>query len=463
MHKKIHYYLKIILSILDLISLNLVFVITLLLFNKHIGIVYLYPHLYYWLFLNVFWIFIAAFLRLYSESTILKFEIFTKRTTHVFIFWLLLNLFFLVISRQTEFSRLFIVLNVCNFAFLLMMNRFLYFGFKQYITIKNKLVSNVIILGYNETAKKLAKYFEEDEFHTHLLGFIEEEENMNELTHYPVLAGIGNLIHTAEKLNVQEIYSTLTPEQNKHIYSLMNDAEEKCMRFKVVPNLSIFLKKPVVIDYIRDMPILSLRSDPLEDIWNRMKKRMLDVMVSFFVITFILSWLMPLLGLLIKLESRGPIFFVQTRTGRTDKPFKCLKFRSMCANNENEFIQATVNDHRVTKIGAFIRKTSLDEFPQFLNVFIGNMSIVGPRPHMIQHTTSFSKLVDHYMVRQFLKPGITGWAQINSYRGEITHPEQLQMRIASDLWYLENWTIWLDLRIIFLTVYQVLKGDKNAY
>ena len=135
----------------------------------------------------------------------------------------------------------------------------------------------------------------------------------------------------------------------------------------------------------------------------------------------------------------------------------------MCVNNSNEAKQATIGDVRVTKIGAFIRKTSVDEFPQFFNVLIGNMSLVGPRPHMVKHTADFSKLVDHYMVRQFLKPGITGWAQINSFRGEIIHPEQLQMRIASDLWYLENWTIWLDLRIIFLTVYQVFKGDKNAY
>jgi putative colanic acid biosynthesis UDP-glucose lipid carrier transferase len=151
------------------------------------------------------------------------------------------------------------------------------------------------------------------------------------------------------------------------------------------------------------------------------------------------------------------------RTGRNDKPFYCLKFRSMRVNKTSEHIQATKNDTRVTKIGYFIRKTSLDEFPQFLNVFLGDMSIVGPRPHMIKHTSDFSKMVKHYMVRQFLKPGITGWAQINSFRGEITHPNQLKLRIQSDLWYLENWNIWLDIRIIFLTFYQVFIGDKNAY
>ena len=135
----------------------------------------------------------------------------------------------------------------------------------------------------------------------------------------------------------------------------------------------------------------------------------------------------------------------------------------MRSNKDADMKQATKNDTRVTKIGKFIRKTSLDEFPQFINVFKGEMSLVGPRPHMLKHTSDYSKLVDDYMVRQFLKPGITGWAQVNGYRGEITNPEQIKMRINKDLWYLENWSLWLDIQILFLTVYQVFKGDKKAF
>ena len=132
-------------------------------------------------------------------------------------------------------------------------------------------------------------------------------------------------------------------------------------------------------------------------------------------------------------------------------------------NKESDTKQATRNDNRVTKIGRFIRKTSLDEFPQFLNVLKGEMSLVGPRPHMVKHTTDYSKIVDQYMIRQFLKPGITGWAQVNGYRGEITDNEQIIGRVNEDLWYLENWNIWLDIRILFLTVYKVFKGDDNAF
>jgi putative colanic acid biosynthesis UDP-glucose lipid carrier transferase len=135
----------------------------------------------------------------------------------------------------------------------------------------------------------------------------------------------------------------------------------------------------------------------------------------------------------------------------------------MKSNKEANLKQATLNDERITKLGRFLRKSSLDEFPQFINVFRGEMSLVGPRPHMVKHTNDYSQVVDDYMVRQFIKPGITGWAQINGYRGEITNPVQIQMRVNKDLWYLENWTLWLDIQILFLTVYYVIKGDENAY
>ena len=243
----------------------------------------------------------------------------------------------------------------------------------------------------------------------------------------------------------------------------MSIAEKECIRFKLVPDFSLFINKPVYIDFIRDMPILSLRSEPLDDVGNRIKKRILDIAVSFFVVVFILSWLVPLLGFLIYLESKGPIIFSQLRSGKNNKNFHCYKFRSMDVNNESDEKQASKNDNRITKIGRFIRKTSLDEFPQFINVLKGEMSLVGPRPHMVKHTSDYSKIVDQFMIRQFLKPGITGWAQINGFRGEITEPEQIKMRVNNDLWYLENWNIWLDIRIIFLTIYKVFRGDEMAF
>jgi len=217
------------------------------------------------------------------------------------------------------------------------------------------------------------------------------------------------------------------------------------------------------VEYLNEIPVISMRKEPLEDLGNRIKKRAIDLAVSSFVIVFFLSWMIPIIGLLILLESRGAIFFVQARSGKDNKSFPCLKFRSMKVNAASNELQATKNDMRVTKIGKFLRRTSLDEFPQFLNVFVGHMSIVGPRPHMIKHTNEYSALIGQYMVRQLLKPGITGWAQVSGYRGETKEVVQMQKRVEHDLWYLENWNPWLDLRIIFLTVFNTIKGEQNAY
>jgi lipopolysaccharide/colanic/teichoic acid biosynthesis glycosyltransferase len=181
------------------------------------------------------------------------------------------------------------------------------------------------------------------------------------------------------------------------------------------------------------------------------------------VIVLVLSWLIPIVSLLIKLESKGPVFFKQLRSGRDNNSFLCLKFRSMHTNSLSDIIQATKGDERITKVGAFLRKTSLDEFPQFLNVFLGDMSIAGPRPHMLQHTEQYSEQINHYMVRLYLKPGLTGWAQVNGYRGEIKNLELMKNRVEHDIWYMENWSILLDIKIMFLTLKNILTGEDNAY
>ncbi len=413
--------------------------------------------------INIVWILLFSLLGTYSENIIKNFESFTKRTVQSYIIWILTILIYILAYQSTTSNKIFTIYVMLIFIGGLIINRFLYFGITNYLKINHDTANNVIILGYNETAKKLANYFEEEGININLIGFTEDEKNMTELTNYPILSSINDTIKTAKENDVQEIFSTITPEQNNYVYTLMKEAENQCLRFKVVPNLSTYFRKPVVIDYIRDLPILSLRADPLEDIGNKLKKRIIDILISSFVAIFILSWLIPILGLLIKIESKGPVFFKQLRTGINDKSFYCLKFRSMKINDDADSKQATKNDSRITKIGAFIRKTSLDEFPQFINVLRGEMSIVGPRPHMVKHTSEYAKIVDQYMIRQLLKPGITGWAQVHSLRGEITSPEQIKMRVASDLWYLENWNIWLDIRIIFLTIYHVFNGDKNAY
>ena len=463
MNRQFERYLQMTQIILDLFVLNFAYFFCKIVFTESIPAILWMVYFQYWVISVVLWMVVSFFLRTYAGKVILIFEHFTKRTTQVYLIWIICMLFYLYFSREFRISRIFIISTMITFGAGLLLNRFLYLGIKKYFKNSHYLIKKVIILGYNDTAKKLAKYFEEDGINTQLLGFIEDDENVHELSHYPIITDVSKALQVAKEFDVAEIFSTITPEQNKDIYELMYQSEKECIRFKIVPNLSVFITREVHIEYFGELPILSLRSEPLDDVGNRIKKRMLDIVVSFLVIVFILSWLTPLLGLLILLESRGPIFFSQLRTGKNKKPFYCYKFRSMRMNKDADLKQASSNDSRVTVMGKFIRRTSLDEFPQFWNVLKGNMSLVGPRPHMLKHTTDYSKIVDEYMIRQFLKPGITGWAQVNGYRGEITNPEQIQMRVNKDLWYLEKWSLWLDIQILFLTVYQVFKGDKNAF
>jgi exopolysaccharide biosynthesis polyprenyl glycosylphosphotransferase len=274
---------------------------------------------------------------------------------------------------------------------------------------------------------------------------------------------IGDCLGFVKEHGVSEIYCTLSPETNPGLYDLAYKAEERFVHFKFVPDYSHFARKSILVDYVEDLPLLSLRRQPLEDVSNRILKRALDLVFSLLVIVFILSWLTPLLALLIKLDSKGPVFFLQLRSGKNNKPFWCIKFRTLKENEEADRKQVTKNDDRITRLGRVLRKTNIDELPQFLNVFIGNMSVVGPRPHMLKHTKEFNALHKQYMIRHFVKPGVTGLAQVNGYRGEIRHPELLKKRVEYDIMYLENWSLAEDIRIIASTLLISFTGDENAY
>lgn len=455
--------LQVYLTLMDVAAVNLSFIANFLLLQNQINQLYINDFIQLGLLSNTAWLMMAFLSGLYRGNTISHFEPFIRNTLRTFVWWTIAIISYAFFVQIGSISRIFVASFIFLFGAGLFFNRFLYIGMKRYLKRKFFLLNKSIILGYNETALKLAAYFEEDAINTHLIGFVEDTANIQELTPYPILGEIKDSIELASAFQVQEIYSTIVPEENTFIYQVMKEAEKRCIHFKIVPNLSAFINKPVVVHHIRDLPVLTIRNEPLEDLANRMYKRIFDLTISGLVLVCILSWLIPLVGLLIISESKGPIFFLQKRTGRRNRSFNCLKFRSMRLNHEADQVQASRSDQRITRMGKFLRKTSLDEFPQFINVFRGDMSIVGPRPHMLKHTEDYSKLVDAYMIRHFLKPGITGWAQIKGYRGEITDPIQIKMRVANDLWYLENWNVWLDIKIVFLTMYNVLKGDEHAF
>jgi putative colanic acid biosynthesis UDP-glucose lipid carrier transferase len=252
------------------------------------------------------------------------------------------------------------------------------------------------------------------------------------------------------------------PSSDESLLEMVTEAERNFIRFKFIPDLDLMFHHNVNLTVEGNIPVLSLREEPLENISNRINKRLFDIVFSLVVLVTLLWWLVPLIALIIKLDSRGPVFFKQKRSGRNNKVFNCYKFRSMCVNEKANEVHAAKNDERITTVGKFLRKSNLDELPQFFNVLFGDISIVGPRPHMLKHTEEYSNIISKYMVRHFIKPGITGWAQINGYRGDL-NSILMQKRVEFDIWYMENWSILLDIKIVMKTAVKVFKWDRNAY
>ena len=266
-----------------------------------------------------------------------------------------------------------------------------------------------------------------------------------------------------EKNKVHQVYCSMPSKENKTIELLIHWCEKNFVQFFSVPNMCNYEKRRMWLYMIGDVPILSIHREPLSDIDNRFVKRSFDLLISGLFLCTIFPFIYLIVGIIIKTTSPGPIFFKQKRTGINGKEFLCYKFRSMKVNKDADIIQTTKNDPRKTKFGNFIRKMNIDELPQLINVFWGDMSLVGPRPHMLKHTDEYSALIDNYLVRHRVKPGITGWAQVTGYRGETELLSQMVGRVQADIWYMEHWSFLLDLHIVYLTIVNMLEGEEKAY
>lgn len=292
-----------------------------------------------------------------------------------------------------------------------------------------------------------------------------DESTQNQFTDVlPRLGGIADIESYLKKQPVDIVFCNLTSRHNKEILDLMNYCENHLIRFYSVPNVRNYVHHVMQVEMVGNMPVLSLREEPLNQPHNRIVKRIFDIVVSLLFLCTIFPFIFIFCAIGIKLSSKGPVFFKQKRTGIRGEEFLCYKFRSMHLNDEADTLQATKHDPRKFPFGEFIRRTNIDETPQFINVLRGDMSIVGPRPHMLKHTEEYSQLVDKYMVRHWAKPGITGWAQVNGARGETEHLWQMEERIQKDVWYIENYSFMLDMQIIILTIKTILRhDDEHAY
>lgn len=321
----------------------------------------------------------------------------------------------------------------------------------------------VVIVGAGKNGMELyAEMKKEMAYGYNVYGFF--DDNILLKTTLPNYLG---MTHEVEDFvlenNIDEIYCTLPNSQDEKIMRMLNFAEKHMIRFYIVPEFSRYVKKQLDLDSVESIPVMAVRSEPLQSIHNQIIKRTFDIVFSFCFLITLFPVFYVIYGILIKLSSPGPIIFKQTRTGIYGKSFDCYKFRSMKMNEDADERQAEKDDPRITKIGQFLRRSNLDEIPQFYNVLKGDMSVIGPRPHMVKHTELYSSFIDKYMVRHLIRPGISGWAQVNGYRGETRTAEQMEGRVRYDVWYLENWSFILDLKILAITILNMFKGEKNAY
>lgn len=323
--------------------------------------------------------------------------------------------------------------------------------------------SRVAIVGTGPTACRLYEAMTSDAgFGYRVFGFVGDNPGPDfpyKKLYSGPLSGLENFVR---RNDIDQIYYTLSGEDDSAIGESIRVADHNMAQFFLVPQLSRYVTRSFAIRPIGEVPVLSTRNNPLTSAVNRSIKRVCDIAISSVVLIASPVVLIPV-TIAIKLSSPGPIFFKQRRTGYMGKEFTCWKFRTMRVNDSADSAQATKDDPRKTRVGNFLRRSSIDELPQFWNVLRGDMSVVGPRPHMLVQTREYSKLIDKYMVRHLIKPGITGWAQVNGYRGQTEQLWQMERRVKYDVWYIENWSFLLDVKIIFRTVINALHGEENAF
>ncbi|RAJ17914.1 exopolysaccharide biosynthesis polyprenyl glycosylphosphotransferase [Olleya aquimaris] len=419
-------------------------------------------HLLYIVYSIVLWLVSTSFLKFYHvyryTSTINIISLIIKQ----FLVFGLIVYAFIGVFRSIDIQA-FTTLKYLVYSFSLIgtIKLVSYFGLKTYRSYLKGNVRRVIIIGKGEGAEELKQLFtKRKELGYALKGVFANSENQK---------FTGNIADSFTFLDqdksIDEIYCAIDELTEKQVNDYVKYAEINHCNIKFIPKTNKLLTKRLKTDYYNYLPVLSMPELALNNEFNTFIKRVFDVVFALLMIVLVLSWLTPLLFILIKLESKGPLFYKHKRNGINYKEFDCYKFRSLKTNKAEKGTYITQNDTRVTKIGKFLRKTSLDEFPQFYNVLKGDMSVVGPRPHMLSYTDDYSKKIDKYnfIFRHNVKPGVTGLAQIKGYRGEIKNDEDIINRIKYDNFYIENWSLVLDLKIIFQTMINVFKGQKEAY
>ncbi|MFC4221694.1 exopolysaccharide biosynthesis polyprenyl glycosylphosphotransferase [Flagellimonas marina] len=431
---------------LDLLAINILV--------YYFPILFRFPLLFHG-YITLMWIIISFKNKFYVIFRFTKVTYILKLLFRQFIFFFLILYAFIGFFKQPNISRLYLGIFFISVFFSIFVLKFLnYYLLMQYRTKVKGSLRDIVVIGKNGMTDQLINMFEKHgEYGYNVIKqFSPKSKNFD----------LKESLRFIKKAEIDEIYCSVKELSNSDISRYVQYADNNLIKLKFIPDNREIFTKNLKLDYYEYFPILSLRELPLDDSFNRFSKRAFDLIFSSVIIICLLSWLMPIIGILIKLDSKGPIYFKQNRPGFKEEGFGCYKFRTMAINDETEK-SATRNDPRVTRVGGFLRRTSIDELPQFVNVLFGQMSVVGPRPHLWRQNKEYNTTIQKYMLRHYVKPGITGLAQAKGYRGEIERNEDIVNRTRYDFFYIENWSMLLDLKIIFQTAINILKGEEKAY
>lgn len=445
-------FIKVLLVIGDIIIINLSLLFSYRWVDNYADVNHNY--LYLSIFSNLSWLFIVLISTPYETtkgwavSRIIKSQ-FSFVAIHIFI----VSALMIFLHRNYEIEQI-IVLYLCLIPsfFLFRLGTF----FVRKLFVKTPLRTRYVIIGQDELAQSIRKY--------HLLNPDLGYEFVRYFDHYNDQIHLTEIRNYCSSHNINEIYFCVPSVNKTQLDNLIQFGLDSLIKVKLIFDaITPDWQQGLRFDQSYVKPDFSLAMISIDIPMNRIIKRSFDLVFATFVFLMILSWLIPLIALLIKLDSNGPIFFIQQRNGQSNKPFGCIKFRTMVVNNEADSKQATKNDSRITRMGKFLRKSSIDELPQFINVLKGDMSLIGPRPHPVRLNEKFQPLISNIMSRHYVKPGITGLAQCMGYRGETQTVQDMENRVRLDRYYIENWSFWLDIKIIFLTVVSLIRGSDKAY
>jgi putative colanic acid biosynthesis UDP-glucose lipid carrier transferase len=417
--------------------------------------------------LNFVWLFFSNVISFYEDTD-------TRYFVYQFIN-ILKNVFaqgftaivFIFLVKEDLFTRNFIIYYFIILIFCVGVRIIIFKSIIISLRKSGKGIRNLLIIGVGDVAANFQNVVQKNaDFGYDFIGFL-DDKNVPSVGE-KILGGINDLEKVIIEKKIEEVIIAIPDYAAALMDGIIKTCNKNAVRTHIIPDYFRFLSKKFKISMIGNFPVISVRNEPLEEIHWKVLKRTFDIVFSFIFLVFIFSWLFPVIAFFLKKDSKGPVIFIQDRIGVKNKKFICYKFRTLQTEKQEseQFVPVTKNDFRITKFGNLLRKSNLDELPQFINVLKGEMSVVGPRPHAIPYDDKYRLIVEDIKLRHNVKPGITGWAQVHGLRGDTLSEEENTRRtikrIEHDIWYIENWSFWLDIQIILITIWQMIKGDTKG-